>query len=634
MQISYKEAIEQQFENRYRNPEQKGVGAFSKVYKCQNIFGESVAIKVVSLFQVKPLIIPYLKNEVELLKKSDNENVIKLYEAQETQFALFLVLEYCEFDVKTMMKIFFKNKLPEDLVIVILKQLVNGLHYLHKNQIIHRDLKLENIGVVIQPEDLCKLTASNEHLYESIFKNASYKLLDLGLAKQFINQTKTVTFAGTEVNMAPEVLERKPYSFEADIYSLGVCLYQMITGEYPYYDVLHQKDQFQLIKQQDANFEIIENKILRNFIQKMLKYQVEERLTFSQLYQSPYIFNSQQIIPSLLESSLIKNQEFYDWNKQLDNNQLRQGSSKLKKYSYAQFDQSQYSKQNNNSLQKNFFEKINKSIIHNQNVSNNQGNIQNYDFEEMQVRNSNQKSQIGKPKSNLIQKFEKWKQLKNFIMLIQNICERLYNLILDIPDILRYFSFEGEFHCYLQYFTKLGQDMVNQLKEEVNSQSNYSDYELQTELNDSLQKIQFHNVLDVKSSYLSKQVYKLRKYLEQIDSLKEIKEQITLGNLNKDFQRNNAVIFKQILVLLQSIYYQEQELDQDEYQKLNQFNCNLYIILIKLTILEAGFQQKLQIQDDLITNYSLNNFSNDPDSLCTYLGQIMDEYKIQYYDNL
>lgn len=48
-----------------------------------------------------------------------------------------------------MMKRFFKNKLPEDLVIVILKQLVNGLHYLHKNKIIHRDLKLENIGVVI-----------------------------------------------------------------------------------------------------------------------------------------------------------------------------------------------------------------------------------------------------------------------------------------------------------------------------------------------------------------------------------------------------------------------------------------------------------------------------------------------------
>ncbi|CAK89045.1 unnamed protein product (macronuclear) [Paramecium tetraurelia] len=621
----------QQFGNKFLNPEQKGQGAFSKVYKCQNTFGEYVAIKVVNLAQAKPIVIPYLKNEVDLLRKSDNENVIKLFEAEEKTFMLYLVLEYCEFDVKSMMRTYFKNKLPEDLVIVILKQLVNGLHYLHKNNIIHRDLKLDNIGVVITPKDFCKLTTSNEKLIVEIFKNASYKLLDLGLAKQFFNKTQTQTYAGTEVNMAPEVLERKPYSFEADIYSLGVCLYQMITGEYPYYDNLNQKKQFELIKEESANFEIIENQVLRNLIQQMLKYNVAERLTFSQLYQSSYIFNSQEVIPSLLERSLIKNQKFYDFNQQIDSSQLMQNYSQVKIQQYQQFDNLQLPDQKSNSQQHIFFEKFNKHQISTFSSMNNQGNILNQQFE---VRSSQLRSQIGKPKSQFTITFEKWNQRKNLCMLIQNICESLLSLIQNIPEILKYISFEGEFQTYVQYFSKLGQILINLLKEEINQSFEYQSNHLECQkLNNFLEQIEFSTFNQYQYSTSSKHWYLARKIFNLIDTIKESKEQIGWDNTNEDFQRNNSIIFRQIIGLLQSIYYQEKKIDNLEYKKLNNLNCNLYIILIKLAILQAAFDKNFQFKENDITKYSPEIFDENPDQICDYLVQFMHQYQIQYYEN-
>jgi serine/threonine protein kinase len=76
----------------------------------------------------------------------------------------------------------------------------------------HRDFKLANL---LLHDRVCKIA-------------------DLGFAKQMMEQELSATILGTYITMAPEVLEKRPYGINADIWSLGVVFYQMLTGKYPY----------------------------------------------------------------------------------------------------------------------------------------------------------------------------------------------------------------------------------------------------------------------------------------------------------------------------------------------------------------------------------------------------------------
>lgn len=93
-----------------------------------------------------------------------------------------------------------------------LKQMLNGFKGLHDMGVMHRDFKLAN---VLLSNQLCKIA-------------------DLGYAKKMSEQQVTYTLIGTYATMAPEVIERKGYSYNADIWSLGVVFYQMLFGVYPF----------------------------------------------------------------------------------------------------------------------------------------------------------------------------------------------------------------------------------------------------------------------------------------------------------------------------------------------------------------------------------------------------------------
>ncbi|KAL4445560.1 hypothetical protein ABPG74_004634 [Tetrahymena malaccensis] len=163
-------------------------------------------------------------------------------------------------------------------------QLLSGFKDLHSHMVIHRDIKLENIMRHYPNGQTGNIGLDNQ--------NVVLKIADLGLAKEMKDQMIAYTYAGTVLTMAPEVLKQKSYGFEVDVYSLGVILYQMVQGGYPFYE---NSDKKLLNKIKEQNIKFSDDKPVslefQDLIKQMLKYKKKQRITWSG------IINHQSIQP-------------------------------------------------------------------------------------------------------------------------------------------------------------------------------------------------------------------------------------------------------------------------------------------------------------------------------------------------
>ena len=157
-------------------------------------------------------IVDKIKEEAEILKKLDNENIIKYYESFEENDSFYIVMEYCPTDLKQFIKNYKseKNFISESLILDFVLDICNGLKEIHSHNIIHRDLKPENLFV------------SNE---------LRIKIGDFGISKQLespleYTQSKQV---GTFLYMAPEVILENKYNYKIDIWALGCIVYELCT---------------------------------------------------------------------------------------------------------------------------------------------------------------------------------------------------------------------------------------------------------------------------------------------------------------------------------------------------------------------------------------------------------------------
>ncbi|CAH1800245.1 unnamed protein product, partial [Owenia fusiformis] len=272
---------ESKFEECYRFGAKLGQGTFGIVREATNIKTEQCwAIKAVNKEKAGSSTVKLLEREVSILKRVQHENIIHLEEVFETSKKMYLVMELCERgELADILKV--KGQLPEDDVKTVMKKLASAISYLHKNDIVHRDLKLENILVGRNPED----PADTFHI----------KVTDFGLSVVKDgpgHENMMQAFCGTPMYMSPEIIDNKTYSQQCDVWAMGVIAFMLLVGSPPF----KSKDEdslYELIKKGDMDFSsplwASISKGAKDCICGMLKVDPAHRLTASEVVDHSWI---------------------------------------------------------------------------------------------------------------------------------------------------------------------------------------------------------------------------------------------------------------------------------------------------------------------------------------------------------
>jgi len=183
-----------------------------------------VAIKILNKAKIKKqdqLIL--IRTEIAIMKLSKHPNIIKFIANYENSEYIFIVMELVKSGNLNQYLEKNKHNINEKMAANMCYQIANALIYLHKYGIIHRDLKPDNI--------LLKITNSKGDLVK---ESTEVILMDFGLSKILGNSETTKEGYGTIAYIAPEVLMRRPYNYKVDIWSLGIIIYHILSGEIPF----------------------------------------------------------------------------------------------------------------------------------------------------------------------------------------------------------------------------------------------------------------------------------------------------------------------------------------------------------------------------------------------------------------
>ena len=189
-----------------------GKGGYSKCYKVEKVKERKVYAGKVCSFTTKG-VVKNIENEIKIHSELDHKNIIKMEEIIRCKSKIFIIMELAE--KGNLIEYLKKEKrIEEGKCIKIMKEIFEGVKYLHDKFIIHRDLKLSNI-----------LLSENDDI----------KICDFGFSAniQYPQQLKN-DLVGTPNYIAPEILKAQGHSFPADIWSCGVMFYTLLYGKAPF----------------------------------------------------------------------------------------------------------------------------------------------------------------------------------------------------------------------------------------------------------------------------------------------------------------------------------------------------------------------------------------------------------------
>ncbi|KAK1425064.1 hypothetical protein QVD17_20408 [Tagetes erecta] len=244
-----------------------GEGSFGQVYKGRRKFtGQTVAMKFILKNGRSEKDIQNLRQEIEILRKLKHDNIIQMLDSFETPQQFCVVTEFAQGELYEVIE--DDRCLSENEVQKIAKQLVRALHYLHSNRIIHRDMKPQNI---------------------LICSGGVVKLCDFGFARAMSNNTVALhSVKGTPLYMAPELILGQPYNHTADLWSLGIILYELFVGQPPFYTNI-QYQLLQNIINDPVKYPQIMSANFRNFLRGLLNKDPQSRLTWPELLDHPFV---------------------------------------------------------------------------------------------------------------------------------------------------------------------------------------------------------------------------------------------------------------------------------------------------------------------------------------------------------
>ena len=280
----------------------KGSYGIVRLYKDRKIKSMKYAIKSIKKDFFNLNSIENILKEIEILRSLDHPNIVKYFESYEDENYLHIVMEYIPGESLYQIiknnnnkKINFKEKDIKEIILNLLK----AVSFLHKKKIVHRDLKLENILFSI-PNDY-----------------SSLKIIDFGLSSNFTLK-KEKFIVGTPYYMSPEMIEGI-YHYKSDLWSIGVILYCLITGKYPF-NGKDKNEVFSLINSGKYNKKNLNKKNysneVKNLIKKIFTIDLNKRISIDDALNDDWFKLSENENNNLIVNfdiiNALKNFQFYN----------------------------------------------------------------------------------------------------------------------------------------------------------------------------------------------------------------------------------------------------------------------------------------------------------------------------------
>ncbi len=273
-----------------------GKGAFSEVYRTQKLGDNTIYAtkKVQKETLTNEKVKGYFNNEIFILKNISHPNIIKLYDIKESLNTYYLIFEYCNGGSLMQCLDKYKKKnyepFPQEIVQHFMRQIVEGLRYIHNMKILHRDIKLDNILINFK---------SNKDLENLNYLNSEIKIIDFGFARYLENDNLAQSILGSPMYMDPQLLRKMKrldnnnsfgYDQKVDIWSLGTICYEMLIGAPPFNA---QTIDGLVNKISEGDYKIPKNlklsKEVISFLNGMLQYNPSLRLDINSLYNHNFL---------------------------------------------------------------------------------------------------------------------------------------------------------------------------------------------------------------------------------------------------------------------------------------------------------------------------------------------------------